>query len=232
MRGLWGRRSLTFLATITAALVIGSYFFRGDPTTQWDMAIPSVPISEPTGPDLLPPPIEVEEAVQTEAREQGGSVGSQGPEPEDAEVEAVLMPTEPTRLPPGPGEMLKPVDGKVLAGYGWGYSLTMGDYRMHNGIDFATPEQGQVRAAASGRVAAVKRDKQWDATVIIDHGGDLTTHYAGLRSVLVSVGRDVKAGEAIGVAGTGGMAEVGLGPHVHFEVSLGGRATDPTDYLK
>ena len=65
-------------------------------------------------------------------------------------------------------------------------------------------------------------------TVIIDHGGGMTTLYAHQSKVVVGAGSQVAAGELIGHIGSSGLA---TGPHLHFEVRIGGSPVDPEAYL-
>jgi murein DD-endopeptidase MepM/ murein hydrolase activator NlpD len=65
-------------------------------------------------------------------------------------------------------------------------------------------------------------------TVIIDHGGGMATLYAHQSSLNAGAGQQVGAGEVIGFVGSTGAS---TGPHLHFEVRLGGDAVDPVPYL-
>lgn len=68
------------------------------------------------------------------------------------------------------------------------YSVTMQDWRTHEGADFAG-EQGQaVKALADGRVTAVESDVFWGERVTIDHGTGVQSTYCGLKPT-------VKAGD-------------------------------------
>jgi murein DD-endopeptidase MepM/ murein hydrolase activator NlpD len=66
-------------------------------------------------------------------------------------------------------------------------------------------------------------------TVIIDHGGGLTSYYAHLSSKLAVVGQTVNAGDVIGIEGSTGNS---TGPHVHFEVHTGNTPVNPRNYLR
>lgn len=64
--------------------------------------------------------------------------------------------------------------------------------------------------------------------VEIDHGNGLRTRYAHLSRLGVRGGMQVNTGDTIGLMGASGRA---TGSHLHFEVRVHGRATDPLDWL-
>ncbi|MBR5681887.1 MAG: peptidoglycan DD-metalloendopeptidase family protein [Ruminococcus sp.] len=64
--------------------------------------------------------------------------------------------------------------------------------------------------------------------VIISHDGTYSTVYAHLQSACVSVGQYVEQGTVIGYIGTTGWS---TGPHLHFEVRVGGSRVDPMGYV-
>lgn len=114
------------------------------------------------------------------------------------------------------------------------YSQTMGDYRVHCGIDISTALGASVTAAADGTVTEIKNDPLYGITVAISHDGEMITYYKNLDEDLaqdVNLGSTVKCGQTIGVVGDTAMVEIAEEPHLHFEVSVAGKAVDPTEYL-
>lgn len=122
----------------------------------------------------------------------------------------------------GSGTLRWPVNGTLTSTFGtrWG--------RLHEGLDITAPPGTPVVAAAAGRVISAGWSGGYGNLVVIDHGNGLATAYAHNASVTVSVGQDVSAGQTIATVGSTGNS---TGPHVHFEVRVGGAAVDPLGYL-
>ncbi len=129
---------------------------------------------------------------------------------------------EPTVAHPSAAGFTWPVSGPITSPFGprWG--------RMHEGIDVAAPSGAPVRAAAAGRVVYAGWMGGYGNLVVLDHGGGLATAYAHLSSVSVSAGAAVVRGQVVGAGGSTGHS---FGPHLHFEVRVGGAPVDPLGYL-
>ena len=66
-------------------------------------------------------------------------------------------------------------------------------------------------------------------TVIINHGGGLSTWYCHMQPGLkVYTGQRVARGQAVGKIGATGYV---TGPHLHFEVKVNGNSVNPAPYL-
>ncbi|MBQ8341696.1 MAG: peptidoglycan DD-metalloendopeptidase family protein [Clostridia bacterium] len=114
------------------------------------------------------------------------------------------------------------------------FSDTMGDYRVHLGIDIGTVAGANVSAMADGTVAQVWEDFYMGQCVAVAHGGNAYTIYKNLSAELpetVVVGATVKAGDVIGTVGESAMVEVAEEPHLHVEMTVNGLQVDPIDYL-
>ena len=144
----------------------------------------------------------------------------------------VQPPPPPKSAPPS---LTPPVQGEVLTHYSvetLAYDVTMADWRTHAGLDIAAAAGTEVRAPASGVVVEVTEDVMLGTTVVIDHGGDLTTTCANLASVpTVEVGDEVTVGDIIGSVGDTAIAESALPSHLHFSVEREGQSVDPMELL-
>ena len=97
----------------------------------------------------------------------------------------------------------------------------------HKGRDYAAASGTPIYAAASGTVTTVSYSGARGNYVIINHG-DISTLYQHCSAIFVSVGQSVGAGANIAAVGSTGNS---TGPHLHFEVWVGGTPVDPRLYL-
>lgn len=125
------------------------------------------------------------------------------------------------------GSMMWPVNGSVTCGYGWRICPIHGK-EFHTGIDIGASTGQTVVAASSGTVRQAGSNGGYGNSVIITHGGGITTLYGHNSYVSVSVGQRVKKGQKIAGAGSTGNS---TGPHVHFEVRVNGSYVNPMNYL-
>lgn len=122
-----------------------------------------------------------------------------------------------------------PTDGYVSSGFSSSrYHPILSRPRPHLGLDVVAPEGTPIVAAAKGRVKFVGRNGEYGLSVEIDHGYGIVTRYAHASRTLVRVGQPVERGDVIGKVGRTGLA---LGPHVHYEVWVSGRPTNPRRYI-
>lgn len=100
----------------------------------------------------------------------------------------------------------------------------------HTGLDIAAPTGTPIRASKGGTVlvAGWLGGDSYGNAIYIDHGGGVVTRYAHLSQIQCSRGEVVEQGEQIGTVGSTGNSK---GPHLHFEVVIGGSPRDPLGYL-
>jgi murein DD-endopeptidase MepM/ murein hydrolase activator NlpD len=134
-------------------------------------------------------------------------------------------------------EMALPVVGMVAKGYDSTvqvYSTTMGDYRIHLGLDMTTEDATPVLAAADGVISQIWDDPMMGKCVALSHSGDCYTIYKNLNPTLpenIAVGSEVKAGDCLGQVGQSAVLELAEEPHLHFEMTVGGLSVDPLEYF-
>ena len=134
-------------------------------------------------------------------------------------------------------KMALPVVGMVAKGYDSTvqvYSTTMGDYRIHLGLDMTTEDATPVLAAADGVVSQIWDDPMMGKCVALSHSGDCYTIYKNLNPTLpedIAVGSEVKAGDCLGQVGQSAVLELAEEPHLHFEMTVGGLSVDPLEYF-
>ena len=114
------------------------------------------------------------------------------------------------------------------------FSPTLGEYRVHLGIDIATEEAAPVFAMAAGTVAQIWEDPMMGWSVAISHTGDAVTVYKNLAPQFadgITVGAEVEAGQLLGSVGDTAMIEIAEEPHLHMEMTVKGLQVDPLDYF-
>lgn len=136
------------------------------------------------------------------------------------------------------GEMAWPLPGfsKITSPYGMRLHPTLKVYKLHTGVDIAGLNSSGVNcngkpivAANTGKVIQAYYNKAYGNMIIIDHGGGISTLYGHASKLLVKVGDVVTRGQKIALAGSTGYS---TGPHLHFEVRINGKTTDPLPYIQ
>ena len=130
---------------------------------------------------------------------------------------------------PVQGKLFKDHDATVQV-----YSATMGDYRVHLGVDIATEENAPVFAVADGKVERIWEDTLMGTCVAISHEGDVLSVYKNLAAELsngLTEGATVTRGKQLGNVGDTAILEMADEPHLHFEMTAAGLAVDPLDYF-
>lgn len=110
---------------------------------------------------------------------------------------------------------------RITQYYGW----------RHTGLDVACASGTNIYAAESGRV--IKAQGGWNGgygiMIVVQHENGSQTLYGHLSKLYVQVGDEVTKGQTIAGMGSTGRS---TGPHVHFEVRVGGFRKNPLSYLR
>ena len=106
-------------------------------------------------------------------------------------------------------------------GFRWG--------RLHAGTDFAAPVGTPVFATADGVVIEAGWSSGYGRLIKIQHEFGIETRFAHLNAIRVEVGQRVSRGERIGDMGNSGRS---TGPHLHYEVRVGGEPVNPMIYIR
>ena len=130
-----------------------------------------------------------------------------------------------------------PLSGKVYRAHDLTvpvYSVTLDEYRVHNGVDILSEAGSDVKAMASGIVTEITDHPLLGHSVSVLHAGNLTSIYRNLVPEEIdglAVGASVVAGQVIGHVGDTALVECCDEPHLHLETTLSGVSVDPLDYV-
>ena len=131
-----------------------------------------------------------------------------------------------TKIPP---TYIKPISGgRLSSGFGGRKAPKRGASTYHKGVDWSTPTGTAVVASCGGVVTKAGWGSGYGYVVYIQHPDGKETRYGHLSKVLVSAGQSVSQGQKIALSGNTGIS---TGPHLHFEIRIGGTAVNPLKYL-
>lgn len=150
-------------------------------------------------------------------------------EPEETYVNSLISTITPTQYWNGSFSALTD-EPCINAPYGTSRSYNNGAYYgFHTGVDFGVCAQNlNIYAPASGMVIATG---QWNVrgnTTIIDHGQGVYSGIYHQSEILVNPGDQVTPGTLIGQIGNTGRS---TGPHLHWDLWVGGIQVDPMAWL-
>ena len=152
---------------------------------------------------------------------------------------ALVIPVDPTvgpnlstgvpADPVDPGAFLCPIAGaKIIQPFGpTSFALEPpfdGYAHFHTGVDVLAGYGTPIVAAAGGRVTATGYAFDFGIRVEVTDSFGLVEIYAHMSQVAVAVGQEVQQGEKVGYVGSTGLS---IGPHLHFQLEVGGMPTAP-----
>lgn len=154
----------------------------------------------------------------------------------DEKPDDVTPPAEDTPKPEPKLAFIAPTAGTVTKEHSLEipvFSITLGEWRVHTGIDISCEEGASVFASEAGVVSGIYSDPMLGYTVEITHKNDIKTRYSNLSSDIgeLKVGDEVGLGDKIGVVGDTSLSELAEEPHLHFEVLLKDTKVNPMDYI-
>jgi murein DD-endopeptidase MepM/ murein hydrolase activator NlpD len=117
-----------------------------------------------------------------------------------------------------------PAQGRMATPFGVKRIRNRRTVYYHRGMDIAAPTGRPVMAPNGGRVVLSRAFKKYGGTVVLDHGGGVTTLYLHMSARAVREGETVAAGRRIGSVGATGVA---TGPHLHWGLYVHGVAVNP-----
>ena len=121
-----------------------------------------------------------------------------------------------------------PSEGHLTSGFGYRVNPFTGQSILHAGIDVANRIGTPIVAPARGTVVSVGWQNAYGNCVVLNHGNSITTRYAHMEKATVKEGQVVNRGELIGSVGNTGRS---TGPHLHYEVRVGGVPVNPMRYI-
>lgn len=123
---------------------------------------------------------------------------------------------------------ISPVRGLISSGFGMRRDPFTKRRAQHNGLDIIARKGTPVRATGDAIVAKSGRLGALGNGVFLSHGYGVTTRYGHLSRVVVTAGQKVRRGDVVGYVGSTGRSS---GYHLHYEVRVDGRPTDPRAYI-
>lgn len=131
--------------------------------------------------------------------------------------------------PDSGGQFQMPSRGRLTSSFGYRTHPIHGTRRLHAGVDLAAGYGAPNFAADDGVVVSASWRGGYGRTVIVSHGGGVSTLYAHQSRFAVSAGQQVSRGQVIGYEGASGAV---TGSHLHFEVRVSGQPRNPMPYLR
>jgi len=99
--------------------------------------------------------------------------------------------------------------------------------KLHTGVDLTAPRGTKIYASGNGIVIRADWAGGYGNCVRINHGYGYMTLYGHMTKFIVRPGQKVKRGDVIGYVGSTGLS---TSPHLHYEVRVNGKPTNPVNF--
>jgi murein DD-endopeptidase MepM/ murein hydrolase activator NlpD len=115
---------------------------------------------------------------------------------------------------------------RITSTFGMRKHPILGYSKMHKGVDFAASTGTPIFAAGDGVIAVLGKQRGYGNYIRIKHSAQYATAYGHMSRFAKGLqqGSKVRQGDVIGYVGSTGMA---TGPHLHYEVLVGGSQINP-----
>ncbi|MGH6931419.1 MAG: M23 family metallopeptidase [Dongiaceae bacterium] len=115
---------------------------------------------------------------------------------------------------------------RITSKFGLRKHPVLGYTKMHKGVDFAASTGTPIFASGDGTIAQIGRNGGYGNYVKIRHTSQYATAYAHMSRFAKSLkkGSKVRQGDIIGYVGSTGRS---TGPHLHYEILIGGKQVNP-----
>jgi murein DD-endopeptidase MepM/ murein hydrolase activator NlpD len=115
---------------------------------------------------------------------------------------------------------------RVSSGFSMRVHPISGQWKRHQGVDFAAPTGTPIRASGDGVIDFAGVQNGYGNVVVIKHWNNYSTAYAHMSRFASGLkkGAKVSQGQVIGYVGTTGWS---TGPHLHYEFRVNNQPRDP-----
>jgi hypothetical protein len=120
-------------------------------------------------------------------------------------------------------------EAKVTSNFGFRSDPFHGRAKFHAGMDMSGRVGMPIYATGDGVVVRSRWAGGYGNLVEIDHGFGYVSRFGHLSKSLVQEGQFVRRGQMVALMGSTGHS---TGPHLHYEVRVGGSAVDPSRYMQ